>query len=352
MENNFETPRGKLLGGGTKVLAVLGFVAILAIGLWGSVQVAKAVPGAFSSIASAIVSFTSIFVGADETITLSSPTFTVGSGEKFVLTWEHAKKSVEGSYTFRYNCADGVYFNSPSRTGAETTVFCNIPFNFLNSQNSIVLTPVSEKNRFIDVEMFIDFTPNGASVATVTGQAVLTVINENLSSSPTLVPTTPTTPTTPTVPTTPTTPVAGNPSSSTHLIGSGAGSSNPNGYVDLTARVLEIGYVDKSTGAFTASSTPRRNERVAVRFAVENLGTKTSPQFDFNAVLPTIPTHVFSAPMQQELRPGDRIEFTIGFDSFVDANEGTLIINIDPSNRINEKNKDNNIIRYVITVVR
>jgi hypothetical protein len=54
--------------------------------------------------------------------------------------------------------------------------------------------------------------------------------------------------------------------------------------------------------------------------------------------------------MQQELAPGDRIEFTVGFDSFDPAKpDGIFTVNIDPSGRFNERNKENNIVKYTIT---
>lgn len=354
----------------TRVLAVFGFIAILGIGMWGSIKIASGVPGAFSSLASAFVSLTSVFVPANEVITVSTSSLTVQSGVPFSLSWTHAKQAAEGSYTFRYDCADGVYFDSPTPSGTGATVYCNVPFNFVNANNSISLTPVSTKNRFVDVAVYVDFTPNGASKAIVTGKTVLTIENDSLGTSPatgttptqttTQTTTTPTptiTPTTPaTRPVTHVTPTPGQTTTQTFPV-SGTGivqTSNPNGSVDLVARVIEVGVINKTTGAFTASSTPSLKAmgdqyRIGVRFAVENDGTKTSPQFDFNAVLPTLPSYIFSAPMQQALTPGDRIEFTLAFDSFDNSSAHIFTVNVDPSSRINESTKANNIVHYAIT---
>ncbi len=357
------------MGAGVRVIAIIAFLAIAVIGMIGSVQIASAVPNVFSSLAAAVVSITSIFVPAGEELVLTAPSLTVASGETFTLTWKHAKKSTDGSYTFRYDCADGMYFESPSVSGEKTTVYCNVPFNFLNSGDSIVLTPYSNENRYIDVKLYVDFTPNGAAKATVTGSATLTVVNGSVSGSPAVTGTTPVPSPAPApapVPApapapapgpTPTTPTKGPETSVTYPVTSGTVPlvvvSDPNGYVDLSVRVLEVGVVDKTTGAFTASSTPMRNPpgaRIAVRFAVENLGTKRSPQFDFTSVLPTFPSYVFVSPMQPELDPRDRIEFTLGFDTFDQSGKGTFVVNVDPSSRINERNKDNNLLRYDITV--
>ncbi|HEY4473867.1 MAG TPA: hypothetical protein VI957_01760 [Candidatus Paceibacterota bacterium] len=341
-----------------RALAILAFVVILIIGIWGSIQIARMVPNAFSNLSAAFVGLTSIFVPANETLTLSAPSLTVSSGETFLLSWEHSNKATSGSYTFRYNCVEGVSFTSPNIGGAQTAVFCNTPFNFLNANDAIILTASSSKSRLVDVELFIDFTPNGVSESTITGTATLTIANNAISGTP--VPTTPVvTAPAPTAPVTtippPQTATAGTATSNTFPIGTGAAASNPSGFIDLTGRVIEVGIVNKTTNEFTASSTPMRNPpgaRLAIRFAVENVGTKRSSMFDFNAVLPTFPAHIFSSPMQQELGPGDRIEFTLAFDSFVDATSSVFTLNIDPSSRIMEPNKANNILKYTMTVVK
>lgn len=346
---------------GMRIFAILAFIIILIVGIWASVYVARMVPNAFSNLASAIAGLTSIFVPANETITLSTPLEKVSNGETFLLSWAHANKKVEGSYTFRYNCAEGVSLTSPNASGVETTVFCDTPFNFLNAHDAIILTAASNKNQLTEVALAIDFTPRDVETPTITGAATLAITNESVSetpatpSSPTSV--TPVTPVTPiiTTPTpTPRAPTAGTETSSIFPIAAGTAVSNPNGSVDLTGYIIEVGIVDKTTNVFTASSIPMRNPegaRLAIRFAVENAGTKRSSMFDFNAVLPTFPGHIFTSPMQQELGPGDRIEFTLAFDSFVvNSNEGIFVLNIDPSSRIMEPNKNNNIVKYTMHV--
>jgi hypothetical protein len=348
MENDFHNSSPRIGERGIRILAILGFVAVVGVGLWGSVAIARAVPNAFSSLAAAFVSLTSIFVPAGETVSLSAPA-TVQSGAPFTLSWTHDKQSVDGSYTFRYDCADGVYFTATGASGSTDTIYCNVPYNFLNAGDSLTVTPVSTKNPSIPVTVYMDFVPNGATKATVTGKAVLTIVGNGTSGSSPATPTTPvTTPTAPTV-------TPGQSTTHTYPV-SGAPASNPNGYVDLTARVIEVGVVDKNSGAFFASSTPSRavtgadgQYRIAVRFAIENNGTKTSPQFDFNAVLPTYPQYIFSSPMQQALAPGDRIEFTLGYDQPDQGGNGVFTVNVDPSSRINEPNKTNNIIHYTVT---
>ncbi|XKT74434.1 MAG: CARDB domain-containing protein [Patescibacteria group bacterium UBA2163] len=331
----------------TRVFAVIGFIAIIPFGLWASVSVARAMPDAFSAIASALVSVTSVFVSADETITLSVPSLTVQSGDSFVLSWEHTQKRTEGRYTLSYGCVEGVTVHRPTTQNASAEFACNTPVEFLNANNSVVLTVKSTQNRFVDLPITLAFTPQSAGVPTVTANTLITIENSALTGSPTVTETS--------TPTRPTTPTRGEETTTIDVINTtGPAASDPNGFVDLSARLIEVGVVDKATGEFTASSTPSRSvigKRVAARFAIENNGTKTSDQWTFNAVLPTYPSHIYSSPTQQILGPGDRIEFTLGFDSFEQDNEGVLIVNVDPTQRINESNKDNNILRAPITVI-
>ncbi len=124
--------------------------------------------------------------------------------------------------------------------------------------------------------------------------------------------------------------------------------SNPNGSIDLEARVLAVGVVDKDTNVFTASSSPSANLRIAVKFDVINKGTKASGSWSFNAVLPTFPLYIYSGDSQQSLMPGDRIEFIIGFDSVERKKDGEFIVNVDPTNSVTESNKTNNIVKMLI----
>jgi hypothetical protein len=154
--------------------------------------------------------------------------------------------------------------------------------------------------------------------------------------------TTPTTPNTG-VTTKPKTP--GTTKTQTYVFTGTSTPSNPNGTVDLRARVLAVGVVDKVTGDFTASTSININARVAVRFVVENIGTKTSGAWAFIAQLPTTPFHSFESAEQIPLAPGDRIEYTIGFDSLEQQKKVQVLINVDPKFRTYDIDRNNNLVR-------
>lgn len=120
------------------------------------------------------------------------------------------------------------------------------------------------------------------------------------------------------------------------------------GKSDLAVKILEIGVIDKVTNIWTATTSLRSVDRIAVRFSVENLGTKETNLWYFNAVLPTFPLYIYSANSQVSLLPGDRIEFTLGFDSIEKKDGNLVVINVDPANSISEASEDNNIARVII----
>jgi len=158
--------------------------------------------------------------------------------------------------------------------------------------------------------------------------------------------------TTTTSPTNTVTPQAGEESNSTYEVINNPTSptSISNGLVDFVATINSIGILD-SEGQFVASSTPNSHSKIAVKFTIKNIGNKTSESWYFNAVLPTSPFHIFSSKSQQALAPGEKIEFTMGFDKPKIGENQLIIINVDPSGGIKESDKTNNIVKELITIV-
>lgn len=342
--STYPSPRSRRAESAMRILAGIGFVSVLVVGMYFSVQAAKAVPDAFRQAAAAIISISSIFVPANETLTLKLSTSSVESGTPVTVAFAHTNKSTDGAYAFRYSCADGVTLTTASQEDPNVSIACNQPFAFEPFNDAIVLVPTAQTAAAI--EIFISFTPStaGTGSPTVVGSAALTISAPSRGGAP-LTTVQPPVPEPKPLPT-----PAPKPPRTTIVVPQGR-QSDPNGFTDLTARIIETGVID-ANGAFIASSTPNRTSRVAVRFAVENIGTKTSKEFTFSAVLPTYPPFTYFSPSQVALGPGDRIEFTIGFDSFEQDNVGDFIVNVDPTSSVNERNKDNNIVKYTVTVTK
>jgi len=332
----------KFIDNGTKTLAIIGLVVVLFLGSLGLIRIAKFVPDIFDGIASVVVSVTSRFFPAEDIIVSVSP-ISVENGEDVVVSFSHEDKEADGSYTFFYECRDGVYFEHDNNV-----VFCNTSYNFINNDNSITLEAFSTELSSVFVPVEIQFTRNGSNRVNVVGSTEVEITNSsgsvtdggNINITPNG-----------SGERTP-----GEKTEKTELFNSttsGPKPSNPNGNVDLEPRILEVGFVDRDTNTFTATSTVYSNQRAAVRFEVRNVGDKTSGSWRFNAVLPTYPDYIHFSDNQLPLGPGDRIEYTIGFDSIIsDAKEVNFVVNVDPTKSVRESNENNNIVKAVIKVIK
>jgi len=284
-----------------------------------------------------------------------------------VISWEHISKQRDGSYTFFYACVEDMALLS--ETGA--VVLCNTPLA-IDSVSAVTITPQFTGN-MTDIGITITFTDDtgrtisGETSINVRGQVARPAAKEVIgTSTPSETVSTP--PAKPEKDTAPRTPAASFlPYNATSTDASRATTSTTTrtektytltlqpraeyGQPDLVVKILAAGIVDRSTGAFTASSTVGWADRAGVKFEIVNIGTRSTGTWRFNAVLPTFPLFIFHSEDQQNLAPGDRIEFTLGFDQIdVSLNPAPVIINADPTNSLNESNKGNNIARTSISV--
>jgi hypothetical protein len=326
---------------------------------------------------------------AEEKIVIKTPSLNLPTGEKSEITWDHLNKSGDGSYSIYYPCRNGFYLEIVN-AGKNYLTFCNVPENFLNKEDKLVIIPHSEKNRYLDVPLSIRFVPNGATEATAVGTTLLTIFNEKLATSPDLLPKDKTLainqPTEEKImdssnsslenkenkKITPShnqsAPVnkkedgnKNSPGSSgqregtkteiTVEMGSGV-ISQENGRPDLAVKILEIGKIIVSqNNEFVATTTLKSTDRVAVKFEVVNLGTKKSDSWRFNAVLPTFPLYIFHSEMQPAIAPNDKIIYTIGFDKIEKPDGNQVTINLDPADNISEVSETNNIAKITINGV-
>lgn len=355
----------------TRALAVIGVIAIVVIVIWAGLMVVRSLPTAITAVQNAAVGLTQVFSPKkEEAISLSMSTLVARSGAPYTIAWGHTTTESTGTYALTYSCRDGLSVESPNTDGTYQSAFCDTPFNFARSNTEIRIVPTSTQNRYLDVPMTISYFPEGASTPTVQKTFVMTIENPSVSvspsttggtvatstaatSTPVTTPTTTTRPTTGTTRPTGTTTVTPGPrTDNTYQIpgtgGSTPGSTtakpiNPNGKPDLAVNVLDVGYIDAATNKFVAASSVNRSERVAVRFEIENKGNNVSDSWMFSAILPTYPPFVFQSQTQQKLNPGEKIEYTLGFDKVATGNSVDLKIFADQSLKINESNEENNI---------
>ncbi len=120
-------------------------------------------------------------------------------------------------------------------------------------------------------------------------------------------------------------------------------SVNYYGLPDLVIENIQTGYLSSSnTSSFRASSRVPDGERGAFKFTIVNRGTNVSGRFDFEVELPTTRGYTYNSRTQQSLRPGERIEFVMGFDQAREGDNRRIEISVDPDDDINESNEGNN----------
>lgn len=117
--------------------------------------------------------------------------------------------------------------------------------------------------------------------------------------------------------------------------------SDPNGTADLRVMITATGVI--RNGDFRERSEVREDERAAVSFTISNTGTKETGVWYFSALLPTGETYYFRSNNQQNLLPGDRIEYILAFDDIEGRRETDLYIYADPTNSLKEISETNNI---------
>ena len=120
-------------------------------------------------------------------------------------------------------------------------------------------------------------------------------------------------------------------------------STNYYGLPDLVNENVQTGYLSSSnTSSFRASSRVPDGERGAVKFTIANRGTNVSGRFDFEVELPTTRGYTYSSRTQQSLRPGERIEYVMGFDQTREGNNRRIEITVDQDDDVRESNENNN----------
>jgi len=331
-----------MTGFGSKILTGIGAVAVIALILWGAVSVARLVPSAFSNLATAAITLTSVFQPSGDTLELSLENSVVDSGIPFTVSWDYSPEE-DGIYAFSYGCRDGLTMSFLADQGEYEEVTCETPTTVISDADSLRLVATSEDNRFLDAPIALAYITDGDVITT--DERTITIVNEDITNSRSSIDDT----------TEDSTGGSGS-TGSTGGFGLTAGEKeeelfeitpettpvDPNGRPDLVPTITAVGIIDEDTNEFFATSTASVHDRVAVQFTVENIGTGVSGPWNFVSVLPARKITFFRPEVsQRSLAPGDRIEYTIGFDGVKTIDEVEIRINVD--NAPGDVNKANNI---------
>lgn len=153
---------------------------------------------------------------------------------------------------------------------------------------------------------------------------------------------------------TPTTPVAPRPGTPvTTVVQVGTTPANYYGLPDLVVESVTTGYLTSAdTSTFRSSNEVPDGKRGAVKFTIANRGTNISPRFDFEVELPTSRSYTYKSRSQQTLRPGERIEYVLGFDQTREGNDRTITITVDADRDIEESYESNNDRSVTVDIAR
>ncbi|MAJ97208.1 MAG: hypothetical protein CMI56_01150 [Parcubacteria group bacterium] len=335
------------------VFAILGFIILLAIGVWSAIQVITFVPRLFSD--TGVTSNTAIDLG-DKDIVVQVSNDVVESGDPVNLTFAHTGNDT-GVLSFSYECKEGFYFQID-----DSPIPCNAPYSLPTTDTTLEINPVSA-NELTDVEIAMTYTNaagesvrdtkslqvlstspivtdaenvrDDTSVETATSEPSVTTTTGEVSESTngpreatSVVPTQYNTPYTYTY-----VPQA----------------SNPYGDADLEVQMVAIGDIN-TYGSFEAKGILRTYSTGGAIFRVTNRGTKQSGNWYFSAMLPTRGGYPFTSGAQRTLMPNESVEIFMTFDQLIPGTH-TFSVQIDQSNYIYESNEYNNAAQQTITVL-
>ncbi|MDB5204042.1 MAG: Peptidase sortase-like protein [Candidatus Taylorbacteria bacterium] len=123
---------------------------------------------------------------------------------------------------------------------------------------------------------------------------------------------------------------------------------NNGGNTDLVVRIVDVGVMNNNN-QFYYSNSLSRNDKVAVKFEIQNIGGQTSGPFQFTANLPTYNNSLYQSNTENSLAPGETRQYTIGFTNPTQGN-GTVSFTVDSNNSVYETNEGNNYASRTINV--
>lgn len=262
----------------TKVLAIIGFIATAAAILSLVVKGIERAPGAFASLA-AVVERVNTYRPLHE-LTVATEKTVVNSGESFQISWTNVRQN--GEYHFSYACDSGVSLEVRGE-GGTIPMKCTDILTLPETAHGLFLAVHSDNLRFADTYLTVTFKKkradeelkNTIKVTVVNAMVPVHTEDENENTVPT---------------------------------GERTDAAKPT-YADLQIVMLGGGVIRDEV--FSFSPTFDTDYQNAVRFDVKNVGTNISDVWNFTAILPN--GERYTSPMQVALRPGDHIEFTLGF---------------------------------------
>jgi len=337
------------------IIAVIGFAILFIVAIWSGIQIVKFAPHAFSGF-----SFFKSLKGAPS-ITLKSEKLTVAPDEEVSLSWDLSGNVEGGTVSFMYKCAQNAVLDVYDDMSKEyKTLPCNTPYNMPLSIKSIKIKPHYTNTTVIDVPIAIVYTDQAGKkykdiqkltikdssateesnpTATSTDEADYASDNKyvgstnydsNYNSGKEGVVSTP----------------SKHDIASTHVTTTHR-KKRPNrcvskvyGTPDLSIHHIRTGVITRN-GYFVQKNSFNKNDVVVIKFTVSNNGTKTSPAWKFQALLPKTDNPLYTSAYQPAIPPCSGRFYTVKVSNPKVGNQ-KITVSVDPVNEMQELNEINN----------
>ncbi len=288
------------------VLAIVGFIILIIIVIWGLLHI----------ISLSSPWFSDMFKSSKKEIVVTAPV-KVSANTPFNVSWKYSTNS-RGTYAVLYQCAQGLKMSVDGNA-----IPCGAAYTLGNATGSVSMLPTLTATTSVQSGISVLFIPSAAGTTgpEATGSVSVNVVTGSLD-TPIVVKPAPVVETpTPTPQPKPTPTPSPTP--------------RPVTPADLSVRVIAVGVIDSYTGAFSARAPYSPNEVSAVQFDIQNVGGSHSGSYTFQAQIPTSQPYTFSSQVQPSLAPGAHVVNTLRFSP---AMSGTFSVQVSGS----DSNKTNN----------
>jgi hypothetical protein len=304
-----------------KSLFIIGIFIVVIILTFAVIRV---IPKVFSSFANVGDAIKSPF--ANESLEVEVNDTRISSGNPAYITWEY-DPSENGVYELEYGCSEYLSVELGTTDGNKE-IACDTIYHLNPTTQTISLLPTLDReNVLVDFPVYISYVNREGNVLVKDEiDFVVTKRNEgDLAGSGTIINTE--------VIDTGDTDTESNNRSTNNSNNSNSNTNNTN--VTNTGTSAPVGYYGSPD---LRLYNVRAIDDTTVVFSISNSGSNVSGPWYFNYVMPD--GDVETSPMQNSLRPGEAIRFTLRLE---DIPDGDVAIAVDPQNFIRESSEINNI---------
>lgn len=285
------------------ILAIVGFIILMIIVIWGLVHLARLSAPWLSDV------FRSDKKGS---ITVNMPS-RVEAGTPLSFSWKYTS-TAKGTYAFLYQCVEGLQYAIPSGDRA-TPIPCGAAFTLGNSSSSATVIPMLTGTTSVRSNISILYIPSaaGSTGPAASGSAIVEVVKGGTPANPPQGASQSGSSSAPVRPgyKPPQKPAAPKPVQKP--------APKPATPADLSVRIVAVGVIDPYTGAFVQRAPYSTNEISAVQFDIKNVGGTASGIYTFAAQIPTSQPYTYTSVEQYPLAPGAHVINTLRFSPAVNG---------------------------------